>query len=121
MFFRTYIQALKHLDILTLLAVICVIWSSTNTFIYCFFGNFAMDSLVKIPHMLYISNWPELSCGNQKFFILMIGNAQRSINFHGYIINSTLESYSKVCNFFIFHLLFFHFIFRQYIFEDSLF
>lgn len=72
-----------------------------------------MDALTAIPHMLYVSNWPELSYAQQKFFVLMIGNAQRSVNFHGYIINSTLESYSKV---FISQDFFFALFFKDWMF-----
>lgn len=88
---------MRHLGLATLMAVICVCWSSTNTFIYCFFGDLATESVMKIPHSLFSSNWHELSNECQKFYILLLANSQRPTFFHGLgIMNSSLESYCKV-------------------------
>lgn len=90
-------QAVRHPGLGTVIAVICVCWSSTNTFIYCFFGDLATENVMKIPHCLFTSNWHELSNDSQKFYFMLLANSQRSMFFHGLgIMNSSLESYCKV-------------------------
>lgn len=81
----------------TATAVICVFWSSSNTFIYCFFGHLTTEILLKINEWLYNSNWHDLQNEHQQFYIMLIANSQRPLYFHGFgIANLTLENYAKV-------------------------
>lgn len=47
-FVRTFhFQALQELGLLTVIAVICVFWSSMNTFLYCYFGNQGVQNILQ--------------------------------------------------------------------------
>lgn len=56
----------------------------TNLFVHCFCGKLANESYEDMIDCLYQSNWHELPIPLQKFLILMIGNAQRPVNYHGF-------------------------------------
>lgn len=91
---------MKQPGLLTVIAVICVCWSSMNTFLYCYFGNLSTESFLRIPDWLYASKWYNLINDQQKFYIMMIANSQRSLFFHGFgLANLTLETYSTVFDF----------------------
>lgn len=90
-------QAVKQPGLLMLIAVICVCWSSMNTFLYCYFGHLSTVSFLRIPDWLYASHWYELTNDQQRYYFMMIANSQRPLFFHGFgLANLTLETYSKV-------------------------
>ena len=71
--------------------------SSSNFFVYCFFGKLATDSFAKMSDRLFEAKWQDLQPNLQKYFIIMIANAQRPQNFHGFnvaILN--LETFTKL-------------------------
>lgn len=95
---------MKKPGLLLMIAVICVCWSSMNTFLYCYFGNLSTESFLRVPAWLYSSGWNDLTNTQQKFYIMMIANSQRPLLFHGFgLANLTLETYSKVSLYSIFH------------------
>lgn len=66
-------------------------------FLYCFFGKLASESFEQMADCLYECNWYGLPVGLQKYFILMIGNAQRPLYYHGFgIAVLNLKTFSKV-------------------------
>lgn len=68
-----------------------------NFFLCCFYGKLATESYAKMTDSLFESNWPDLSNHLQKYFILMIANAQRPLKYHGFrIIFLDLETFCKV-------------------------
>lgn len=71
--------------------------STLNLFLYCFFGGFASDNFNKMATKLYKSDWLELPINLQKYFILMIGNVQKPLYYHGFgIVILNLETFTKV-------------------------
>lgn len=64
---------------------------------YCYFGKMATESYLKMADCLYGLNWHELDLKYQKYFVIMMANAQRPIYYHGFgvaILN--LETFLKV-------------------------
>lgn len=53
-------------------------------FIYCYYGKIATDSYGGIADALYQANWQDLPIEYQKYFIIMIANAQRPLYYHGF-------------------------------------
>lgn len=88
---------MKHIDknVLTILAATTV--SSSNLFIYCYFGKLATESYQNMADCLYESNWWELPVELQKYFLLMNVNMQRLLFYHGFeVAVLNLETFSKV-------------------------
>lgn len=57
-------------------------------FLFCYFGALATESFEEMADSLYESNWPELPVALQKYFIVMIGNMQRTLHYHGFEVAS---------------------------------
>lgn len=61
------------------------------------FGEMATASYANIADSIYESNWQDLNVGLQKYYILMIGNAQRPVYYHGLgIVILSLETFGNV-------------------------
>lgn len=74
--------------------------SMANLFLYCYFGKMATDSYLKMTKSLYESNWIDHPVQLQKYLILMIGNMQRPLYYHGFgIAKLNLETYTTVSHF----------------------
>lgn len=68
-----------------------------QVFFYCYFGKLASESYEKIPNCLYKFNWYELPVNFQKYFTMMIQNAQKPIHYHGFgFIILELETFMQV-------------------------
>lgn len=92
---------MKHIDFGITIMGIAVCVGVTNLFVHCFCGKMATQSYEDMITCLYDSNWHELPVPLQKFLILMIGNAQRPVYYHGFgvaILN--METFSKVSDIF---------------------
>lgn len=88
---------MKHLGAEFLVIVICVISSGSNLFLYCYYGKFTTDSYLAFNQSVYESNWYLLPSKIQKSIVLLIGNAQRPLFYHGsHIVNLNLETFLKV-------------------------
>lgn len=89
---------MKHIDknILTILAATTV--SSSNLFIYCYFGKLATESYQKMADCLYDdNNWWLLPIELQKYFLLMNNNMQKLLFYHGFdVAVLNLETFSQV-------------------------
>lgn len=71
-----------------------------NLFVYCYFGMLASESFENIADCLYEMNWHELPLDLQKYFVIMIGNAQRPLFYHGYgMTTMNLETFCDVRKF----------------------
>lgn len=72
-----------------------------NIFLFCFLGKLSSESYRKMGDSLYERNWHELPLKLQKYFMLMIANAQIPQNYHGYgLITLNLETFlcvSQLC------------------------
>lgn len=66
-------------------------------YFYCYYGNRSTNDYEHIAHSLFESNWNERPVELQKFFKMMIANAQRPMFYHGFrIVRLNLETYLKV-------------------------
>lgn len=69
----------------------------SNLFIYCFFGKLATESFNQMANSLFQSDWFNLPIELQKYYIIIIGNAQQSLFYHGFkIVFLDLETFTKV-------------------------
>lgn len=67
------------------LGIICllVIMAGENIFLYCYYGQMASESFEKFSNEYYAMHWFTLPTKLQKYFVLMIGNAQRTVYYDG--------------------------------------
>lgn len=71
--------------------------SSANLYFYCYYGNRSTNDYAKMAQLLFESNWNEQPVELQKFFKMMISNAQRPLFYHGFrMVHLNLETYLKV-------------------------
>lgn len=79
--------------------MVCVVcaFGFSNIFGYYFFGKLATDQFEQLPKYLFESDWPNSPLTLQKYYILMLANAQQPMYFDGFkIVILNLESFSKV-------------------------
>lgn len=99
-----YFQQLKHPDYYLIILLAAILVSSSNLFIYCYFGRLATQSFEKMADYLFETNWSVRPVGLQKYFILMLQNMQRPIHYHGSgIAVLHLETFTSVKSFVLIH------------------
>lgn len=92
------LQHLRDFDVRVFHFSIAVIVSTSNLFVYCFFGKLTTDSYFKMAQTLYDSNWMRSSIEVQKYMVLMIANMQKPLHYHGFsVVVLNLETFSGVC------------------------
>lgn len=90
-------QAMKHPDLNFFMILMSLLVSSANLYFYCYYGNRSTNDFAQMAQLLFESNWNEQSVEIQKFFKMMISNAQRPLFYHGFhIVHLNLETYLKV-------------------------
>ncbi|XP_031634736.1 odorant receptor 42b-like [Contarinia nasturtii] len=88
---------LKRFDFSVGLLVSCGLVGVANLFLFCYFGKLATQSFEGMSDALYESDWPELSVRLQKYFIIMVGNTQKSIFYNGFgVAVLNLETFTNV-------------------------
>lgn len=66
-------------------------------FLYCFCGKIATENCERMADALYESNWHDLPNDLQQYFVIMIGNAQQPLCYHGSgLLVLNLETFTKV-------------------------
>lgn len=66
-------------------------------FLFCFYGKLATESFLGICDSAYEANWLDLPTHLQKYFIIIIGNAQIPLYYHGFdIAVLNLETFMKM-------------------------
>lgn len=71
--------------------------SLSTLFLYCYFGQVAGDCYDRMDITFYKSNWLNIPIELQKYFVIMIGNAQIPLNYHGFgIAFLNLNTYLRV-------------------------
>lgn len=91
-------QQLQNLGYGVIILLIAIVSNISTLFVYCYFGKLATDSFSDMSYRLFESNWQQLPLEMQKFFVLMIGNAQKTLHYHGLqIVRLDWETFTKVC------------------------
>lgn len=68
-----------------------------NLFIYCYFAYKPAEYYIRAGDLLYDVDWIKLPPNLQKYFILMIQDAQIPIFYHGFhIIDMHFETFVQV-------------------------
>lgn len=82
------------------MVLMSLIVSGANLFLYCYYGNRSTNDYAQMAHSLYHSSWYKHSAAMQRFFKMMIANAQRPLFYHGFrMVELNLETYLKVSGF----------------------
>lgn len=72
-------------------------------------GKVASDSYMEMADVLYDCNWLELPLKYRKYFIMMIANAQITLNYHGHgIVQLNLKTFIAVSVTQVFLTIFIH-------------
>lgn len=88
---------MKHPDLNFYMVLMSLLVSGANLFLYCFYGNRSTNDYGQMALDLYESNWYTHPVGLQKFFKMIIANAQRPLYYDGFqIVQLNLETYLKV-------------------------
>lgn len=87
---------MKHPDVTIVNLLLLIGVALTNLLVFCFFGKMATESFEEISNSLYESIWQALDVKLQKYFIVIIGNMQIPIYYHGFgVIILNLDTFSK--------------------------
>lgn len=80
------VQALRvEFNMFTLgLITIAIMVSGINLFVYSYFGHGANETHMEISDCFFQSEWFYLPCYLQKYFVLIIANAQRPLFYDGF-------------------------------------
>lgn len=90
-------QQLQGLDYNLCLLVMAIVSNVTTISVYCYFGKMATESFLDMSCCLFESDWLHLPVKLQRFFILMIADAQLPLHYHGFhIATLNLETFTKV-------------------------
>lgn len=90
-------QAFEHLDLAFFLMIIGALISGSNLFLYCYFGHIATDCYLSIADCIYESKWYNQEKILQKFFLIIIQNAQQPFYYHGFgVARLNLNTYRTV-------------------------
>lgn len=88
---------MKHIDFSLFIICIGITVGVSILFLYCYFGKVATESYEKMVDCMYESNWNELSPHLQKYIVVMMANAQRTIYYHGFgVAVLNLGTFTKV-------------------------
>lgn len=72
-------------------------FSLNHLFAYCYFGKVASESYHKMDQCLFEVNWQDLSIELQKYFIIMMANAQQPLQYSGFGVSVlNLEQFTRV-------------------------
>lgn len=66
------------------LITIAMMFSGLNLFVYSYFGHEANENHMEISDCFYQSDWYNLPLYLEKYFVIIIANAQRPLYYHGF-------------------------------------
>lgn len=96
LFFQCKFQQTKHIDSNFFAIIMMSSAGAFNLFIYCFFGKLTTESFSKMADSLFNSNWQKFPIKLQKDLVLLIGNMQKPLHYHGFgIVVLNLETFCK--------------------------
>lgn len=77
--------------------LLCASIGMSTLLLYCYFGKLATESYLDMSDCVYNMPWHEQTIQVQQYFILMIGNIQKPIYYHGFgIAKMDLHTFIKV-------------------------
>lgn len=77
--------------------LIAALVGGTNLFLYSFFGHLATNFYLNLSDDLFESKWHQFPLHLQKYLIIMMGNSQQLLHYHGLgVTNLNLNNYLKV-------------------------
>lgn len=95
--FFFFSQQLQSLDYNLCLLFMAVTSNVATISVYCYYGKMATESYKDMAYCLFESNWLYLPVELQKFFIMMIADAQIPLQYHAFhIVTLNLETLTKV-------------------------
>lgn len=95
-------QQFKNPDFDIIIIFTAIVVSVSTQFCYCFNGKVATESFEAMSECLFEANWQILPIKLQKYFVIIIGNSQRTLYYHGFeIAILNLLTFNKVSE--IFH------------------
>lgn len=90
-------QGIRHPDLNICLIFFGFTVSCLNLFLYCHFGQRTTDEYAAIADNLFESDWFKSPVEIQKYFTMMISNAQRPLTYNGFsLVYLDLETFLKV-------------------------
>ena len=90
----------------------------SNLFLCCFFGKLTSESYACIADYLFDLNWHGMPLDLQKYFIMMIANAQIPLNYRGYgTLEMNLQTFTKVRKIFLTIILIDRHLFRYFYYD----
>lgn len=105
-FLCSHFQQFRDFNYSIVIQFIAIAVGCSNVYVYCNFGKIATQSYANMSRYLFESNWIEQPIEFQKYFILMIGNTQRALHYHGFGISVlNLETFSTVSGKLFFRLM----------------
>lgn len=88
---------MKTMDLSLIKFVVVVLASNCIVYLYCYVGSLTTDQFLRYGDVAYEFQWYKLPVDLQKYFPLIIANAQRPRIFSGFnIIDLNLVTFTKV-------------------------
>lgn len=84
------------------MVLLVAVLENSILFLLCFFGKIATDSFAEMGDIFYGADWQNLSPALQRYFVVIIANAQQPLYYDGFgvaILN--LEMFQRVSLFWI--------------------
>lgn len=95
--FWFWFKQLKHIDANVLALSHAATVSLSNIFLYCFFGKMTTESYEQAADSLYDFDWHELPLKYRKYLVIMMIDAQQSLEYSGFgVAVLNLETFRKV-------------------------
>lgn len=80
--------------------ILAICFSGSNLFIYCYFSQRSTDYFLHFADILYATKWYENAEDLCKWYILIMGNAQKPLAYDGFgLAYMNLTTFAKVSQF----------------------
>lgn len=90
-------KRLKHPDFNIAILICAALSSISILFLFCLFGKLSTEKFERMSNCLYDSKWNKLPIELQKFYVIIIGVAQRPLHYHGFgVIYLHLQTFTRV-------------------------
>lgn len=91
------IQQLQDPDFVASLFIFVAVVVTSLLFLYCYFGKNATESFQTMSDCLFEADWFDVRVDLQKYYIMIVQNAQHPIFYHGFhLAILDLSTFAKV-------------------------